>query len=62
MGLLERPSKTFFFNNLLFFKLLTKEEKTPYAEKAREWNEKKRSQKRVKEVNAKRATPFSVAK
>ncbi|XP_010137531.1 PREDICTED: protein maelstrom homolog, partial [Buceros rhinoceros silvestris] len=30
--------------------LLTKEEKMPYAEKAREWNEKKKSQKMVKET------------
>lgn len=33
-----------------------------YAEKAREWNEKKRSQKMVKKVNAKRVTPFNVGK
>jgi len=33
-----------------------------YAEKARKWNEKKHSQKMVKEVNAEKGTPSNVAK
>ncbi|OWK60113.1 Protein maelstrom [Lonchura striata] len=36
---------------------LTEEEKAVYAEKARTWNSKKRSQKTVKEVNAANGTP-----
>ncbi|KFZ58496.1 Protein maelstrom, partial [Podiceps cristatus] len=39
--------------------LLTKEEKMAYTEKARKWNEKKCSQKTMKEVNAEKRTHFS---
>ncbi|KFZ51397.1 Protein maelstrom, partial [Antrostomus carolinensis] len=41
---------------------LTEEEKMVYTEKAQKWNEKKRSRKTVKEVNAEKGTPFIVAK
>lgn len=61
MGLLEGSNTTFFFNNSLSFKLLTKEEKMVYTEKARKWNE-KCTQKTVKEVNAEKGPPFNVAK
>lgn len=46
-----------FFVTSFSFKSLTEEEKTVYAERARKWNSKRRSQKTIKEVNTENGTP-----
>lgn len=54
--------KTFSLLNIfLSFKLLSKEEKMMYKEKAHKENEKRSSQKTVAEVNAEKGAPFNVA-